>query len=164
MRNPRNCSSKTRTLWKALVLGLFLLGLLWTSTKIALMDRHGCDYRVIPLGLWPQGKHDPTEYCPEQRLILVREDYDPVGDPHGWMVHERVHATLDKVGISEVGSYPHTNVEAAAYTAQFRHLVATGKCFRSYAELYRLMPWKFHAYGSEWAMAYWNEATKVGEG
>ena len=116
------------------------------------------DYLIVPVGRWPQGKLDPTEYSRDTGMIRVRADYDPVKDLHGWMVHERVHAEMHSIGFVEVGTYPHTNIEEAAYTAQFRHLIKAGKCGLDYLDLREIMPWKFHAFGSGWARDYWAAA------
>src|SRR5271157_4875792 len=85
----------------------------------------------IPKEQWQKGKTDPTQWSSENKQIQVRDDYDDINDPAGWMEHEREHQRLDTdTSHKDNGlDYPFNNTEQHAYIQQFKYLKNKGYQF-----------------------------------
>lgn len=111
---------------------------------------------------WDPQKNDPTTFCPESKTILVRSDYDVQSDPHGWIVHEKIHAYLASINFKDnynvpLVVYPNNDAERYAYTWQFVYLLEIGR-INGLEGIRQIMPWKFKRYGDEWAKRYFYTA------
>jgi hypothetical protein len=94
------------------------------------INKYAVNVQVIPVTSWQRGKIDPTEYDITTDTIRVRGDYDVNNDPAGWMVHEKVHATLAAAGQqNNSGNYPDNPIEERAYKTQFNYLKSLGHTF-----------------------------------
>ena len=89
------------------------------------------DVVKIPKDQWQRGKIDPTQWSSENKQIQVRDDYDDVNDPAGWMEHERIHQELDNNPEHKDDGldYPSNNTEMKAYVKQFKFLKNKGYQF-----------------------------------
>jgi hypothetical protein len=98
--------------------------------KLSALNKHSVNIQIIPVTSWQRGKVDPTEYDATTDTIRVRGDYDVNNDPAGWMVHEKVHATLAAAGQqNNSGNYPDNPIEERAYKTQFNYLKSLGHTF-----------------------------------
>ena len=85
------------------------------------VDNNDLPIMIIKKEDWPEGKNDPTEFDSDNNVVRVRSDYDYKKDPLNWMKHELVHYLYQKKGIKDdKKGYPKNNIEAAAYTHQFK--------------------------------------------
>jgi hypothetical protein len=93
------------------------------GVKYLSLDGKSLPVLLVSVDLWPRGKSDPTEYQYDWHYATVRQDYDYVNDPHGWLRHELAHYTLDIEQVADNGKvYPTSNIEQIAYSYQFEHL------------------------------------------
>ena len=99
-------------------------------------------------------KQDPTQYDKDADAIHIRPNYDILGDPAGWLVHEYTHALhrdLDDDGLD----YPSNNIERLAYVEQFRYLKNKGHKFEDIFKIPTMEHKKDHI---DILRKYWDEA------